>query len=98
MCSTGGNGDLDTVQLRHDLFVKEVQKGEDHTVREVSFVEHTHEVINADRSHLLTELAGDRVCSGASPLSPIAVLGSQTRAGTWSCTLGTKGHPQAAGS
>ena len=66
MCSTGGNGDLDTVQMRHDLFVKEVQRGEDHTVREVSFVEHTHEVISADLPHLLTELAGDRVCSGAS--------------------------------
>ncbi len=96
MCSTGGNGDLDTVQLRHDLFVKEVQRGEDHTVRGVSFVEHTHEVISADLPHLLTELAGDRVCSGASPLSPVAVWCSQTRAGTWSSTLATKGHPQAA--
>ncbi len=47
------DGVSDTVQLWHDLFMKEVQRGNDLAMREVADVKHTHEVIGADLAHLL---------------------------------------------
>ncbi len=52
-CLIGCGETIGAVQLRHDLFVKEVQRGNDLAMRKVADVEHTHEVIGADLAHLL---------------------------------------------
>ena len=41
--------------------MKEVQRRDDFSVREVADVKHTHEVIGANLPHLLIEFTGHRV-------------------------------------